>query len=66
MSEDTGKVETMKNYEVKVTASWWIDVEAENEEEAEQIAHSTFMDGSYDGVDEITVHEVEEDEDEEE
>jgi hypothetical protein len=23
----------MKNYEVKVTATWWVDVEAENEEE---------------------------------
>lgn len=57
----------MKNYEVKVTATWWVDVEAENEEEAEQIAHTTYYDnGSYDGVDEIVVHEVEEESDEEE
>jgi hypothetical protein len=56
----------MPKYEVKVTASWWVDVEADNKEEAEQIAHTTYYEGSYDGVDDIEVHEVEEESDEEE
>jgi len=56
----------MKKYEVKVTASWWVDVEAENAEAASEIAHTTYYeDGSYDGVDDIEVHEIEEEDDEE-
>ena len=54
----------MKNYEVKVTATWWVNVEADSKTEAEEIAHLTFMDGSYDGVDDITVYESDDNEEE--
>lgn len=44
-------------YEVKVTASWWVTVNAKNDEEAEQKAWDTFLDnGSYDGVESIDVY----------
>lgn len=58
----------MKNYEVKVTASWWVNVSAKDETEAEKLAWDTFLDdGMYDGVDEIVVHESDEqDEDDDE
>ena len=57
----------MTNYEVKVTASWWVNVSAKDEAEAEKLAWDTFLDeGMYDGVDEIVVHESDEqDEDDE-
>jgi len=56
----------MAQYEAKVTATWWITVEADSEEQAEQIAHSEFIDsGVYDGVDEIKLYEIEEEEEEE-
>jgi hypothetical protein len=40
----------MPKYEYKVTASWWITVEADSKSEAEQIAIDTYDDGAYDGV----------------
>lgn len=55
----------MANYEVKVTASWWIDVVADDETEAESIAIDQFLDnGIYDGVDSVKVHEGAEDDEE--
>ncbi len=48
----------MPNYEVKVTATWWIDIEAESEEEAKDLALRADWnsDGAYEGVDEIKVY----------
>jgi hypothetical protein len=58
----------MAKYEVKVTASWWVDVEADSKDEAKEKAWVMDWDdeGSYEGVDEIKVYEaVEQDEGEE-
>ncbi len=48
----------MPKYEVKVTATWWIDIEAESEEEAKDLALRADWnsDGAYEGVDEIKVY----------
>lgn len=58
----------MAKYEVKVTASWWLDVEADSKEEAKDKA--MLMDwndeGAYDGVDDIKAYEAKEDEEDEE
>lgn len=55
----------MPKYEVKVTATWWINVEATSKDEAAEIAHMNFLgDGSYDGVDDILVYESDDNEEE--
>lgn len=57
----------MAKYEAKVTATWWITVEADTEAEAEEIAGTDFYDnGHYDGLDDIVLYPIEEDEEEEE
>ncbi len=56
----------MPKYEVKVTATWWIDIEAESEEEAKDLAlvADWTSDGAYEGVDEIKVYLSDEQEEE--
>jgi hypothetical protein len=52
----------MPVYTYRVTAVYWIDVEADDETTAEQLAMENYEDGSYDGIDEAKLMGVEEDE----
>jgi hypothetical protein len=57
----------MPVYTYKVTASWWIDVEADDEATAEDEAINGYYDGGvYDGVESCDLMAVEEDEVEDE
>lgn len=58
----------MAKYEVKVTASWWLDVEADSREEAKDKAWGMDWndEGAYEGVDEIKVYEAKEQAEDEE
>jgi hypothetical protein len=52
----------MPVYTYKVTATWWIDVEADSESVAEDLAINEYYDrGVYEGVDEVKLMEVYED-----
>lgn len=53
----------MPVYTYRVTATYWIDVEAPDESTAEQLAMTNYEDGAYDGVDSCDLMAVEEDED---
>ena len=52
----------MPVYTYKVTPVYWIDVEADDEATAEQLAMSNYDDGAYDGIDSCDLMAVEEDE----
>lgn len=54
----------MAKYEAQVTVTYWVEVEADDRDEAEQIAMATFEDGSYDGIESVKLTEVEDEDDE--
>jgi hypothetical protein len=57
----------MPTYTYEVTATWWIDVEADDENTAEDLAMTNFLDeGSYDGVYSCDLMDVTEDEEDDE
>lgn len=56
----------MPVYTYKVTATYWIDVEAENEATAFDEAIIHYEDGVYEGIDDCVLMAVEEDEEEDE
>jgi hypothetical protein len=56
----------MPTYTYKVTATWWIDVEADDEATAQDEATNEYYDrGVYDGVESCDLMAVEEDEEDE-
>ena len=57
----------MPTYTYKVTGTWWIDVEADDENTAEDLAIINYLDeGAYDGVESCDLMDFTEDEEDDE